>query len=139
MTRKPISKATRFEVFKRDSFTCQYCGRKAPDVLLDVDHIEPLSKGGTDDLLNLIASCKDCNSGKSDKRLSETVILDKQRAQLEELQERREQIDMMFQWQQGLLEIQEDVVGRLQDIWGQHARFMLTQAGIRDLKKLTKT
>ena len=48
--RKDISKKTRFEIFKRDSFTCQYCGRKAPDVLLVIDHIEPVSKGGTNDL-----------------------------------------------------------------------------------------
>ena len=31
MEREPISKKLRFEVFKRDSFTCQYCGSKAPD------------------------------------------------------------------------------------------------------------
>src|SRR5205823_6933154 len=138
--RKPISKSLRFEVFKRDSFTCQYCGRKAPDVLLDVDHIEALSKGGTDDLLNLIASCKDCNSGKSDKRLSETTVLDRQRAQLEELQERREQIDMMFQWQKGLLELQDEVTGRLHDIWAQHVPgYTLNDNGLRELKKLART
>jgi 5-methylcytosine-specific restriction endonuclease McrA len=47
-----ISKKIRFEVFKRDSFICQYCGRSAPNVTLEVDHIEPISKGGTDDILN---------------------------------------------------------------------------------------
>ncbi len=52
--RKAISKKVRFEVFKRDSFTCQYCGAKAPDVVLNCDHIEPVSKGGTNKLLNLI-------------------------------------------------------------------------------------
>ena len=36
--RKPLSKKIRFEVFKRDAFTCQYCGQMAPDVLLEVDH-----------------------------------------------------------------------------------------------------
>ena len=30
--RRAVSKKLRFEIFKRDSFTCQYCGRKAPDV-----------------------------------------------------------------------------------------------------------
>jgi len=44
--RKAIPKKTRFEVFKRDSFTCQHCGRKAPDVVLQVDHLKPVSKGG---------------------------------------------------------------------------------------------
>ena len=89
---KTLTKKTRFEVFKRDSFTCQYCGRKAPDVLLQVDHIEPVAEEGTNDLLNLITSCSDCNAGKSDRRLSDTSVIDKQRQQLEELQERKEQI-----------------------------------------------
>lgn len=64
MARKGLSKKIRFEVFKRDQFTCQYCGKKAPDVILHVDHIQPVSKGGTNDLLNLITSCQDCNLGK---------------------------------------------------------------------------
>ena len=45
--RKPISKKLRFEVFKRDSFTCQYCGKSAPDVVLHIDHIKPVKEGGT--------------------------------------------------------------------------------------------
>ncbi|MCK4795228.1 MAG: HNH endonuclease [Desulfobacteraceae bacterium] len=48
--RKAISKKLRFEVFKRDSFTCQYCGRKSPDVLLEIDHIKPVSKEGKNDI-----------------------------------------------------------------------------------------
>lgn len=43
--RKAISKKIRFEVFKRDSFRCQYCGSSAPDILLQIDHIKPI-KGG---------------------------------------------------------------------------------------------
>lgn len=39
--RKGLSPKVRFEVFKRDSFKCQYCGRSAPDVMLRADHIEP--------------------------------------------------------------------------------------------------
>lgn len=66
-----LSKRTRFEIFKRDCFTCQYCGRRPPEVVLEVDHIEPKSKGGSDDQINLITSCADCNRGKSDKRLGE--------------------------------------------------------------------
>jgi 5-methylcytosine-specific restriction endonuclease McrA len=54
--RKQISKKLRFEVFKRDSFKCQYCGNSAPDVILHVDHIEPISKGGDNSILNLITS-----------------------------------------------------------------------------------
>lgn len=42
MTRKPISKKLRFEVFKRDGFRCAYCGKFPPAVILEVDHIEPI-------------------------------------------------------------------------------------------------
>ena len=65
--RKNLSKSVRFEVFKRDSFTCQYCGKSAPDVVLEVDHIIPVSKGGDNDISNLITSCFECNRGKSNK------------------------------------------------------------------------
>ena len=75
--RVPISKALRFEVFKRDSFTCQYCGRSAPEVVLEVDHIVPVSKGGTNDLFNLVTSCKECNRGKSNKELSDDTTIKK--------------------------------------------------------------
>lgn len=64
-----LSKRTRFEIFKRDGFTCQYCGKIPPGIVLEVDHIHPRSKGGTDDSINLTTSCADCNRGKSDRVL----------------------------------------------------------------------
>ena len=79
--RKTLSKKIRFEVFKRDKFTCQYCGRMAPDVVLEVDHIKPISKGGTNDILNLVTSCKDCNRGKSNIKLSDDSVVKKQQMQ----------------------------------------------------------
>jgi hypothetical protein len=60
-----ISTRTRFEVFKRDEFTCQYCGRQVPDVVLEVDHIVPRVEGGDDAFENLLTSCTDCNRGKA--------------------------------------------------------------------------
>jgi hypothetical protein len=63
--RKPMSKKLRFEVFKRDSFTCQYCGKTPPLVVLEVDHIHPVSKGGSCGMDNLISACFDCNRGKA--------------------------------------------------------------------------
>ena len=68
-----VSVRARFEVFKRDDFTCQYCGRRTPTVILEVDHIVPRADGGSDDIINLRTSCWECNSGKSDKPLSELV------------------------------------------------------------------
>ena len=67
-----ISKKTRFEVFKRDGFTCQYCGKTPPDVTLEIDHINPKSNKGKDEINNLITACFDCNRGKG-KILLKTV------------------------------------------------------------------
>lgn len=64
MARKPLSKKTRFGVFKRDLFVCQYCGKTPPAVVLEVDHIVPVSKGGGNDIDNLLTACFDCNRGK---------------------------------------------------------------------------
>ena len=64
-----MTKRLRFEVFKRDGFKCQYCGKCPPDALLEVDHITPKSGGGEDDLNNLVTSCFDCNRGKAHVRL----------------------------------------------------------------------
>lgn len=115
--RKTIPKKLRFEVFKRDNFTCQYCGRAAPDVVLHIDHISPVAGGGDSDILNLITSCLDCNLGKGARELSDDSTLQKQRAQLEELNERREQLEMMVAWREGLRSIDEDAIEKLEDLF----------------------
>jgi len=61
----------RFEVFKRDQFQCQYCGRTPPAVVLEVDHIIPRKASGPDTIDNLITSCFDCNRGKAAVPLTE--------------------------------------------------------------------
>lgn len=61
-----ISHKTRYAIFLRDRFTCMYCGNSAPDVLLEIDHVVPRSRGGGDEPGNLAAACHDCNTGKSD-------------------------------------------------------------------------
>ena len=68
-SRRTITPAIRFEVFRRDSFTCQYCGRRAPRVVLHVDHITPVVAGGTNDLANLRTACSTCNTGKGARPL----------------------------------------------------------------------
>lgn len=64
MKRKALSKRLRFEVFKRDSFVCQYCGAHPPGALLHVDHIQPVADGGGNDIDNLVTACEACNQGK---------------------------------------------------------------------------
>lgn len=66
-----IGSKVRFEIFKRDLFTCQYCGRSTPEVELQIDHIIPQAKGGGDDVDNLITSCSECNYAKNDILLSD--------------------------------------------------------------------
>ena len=113
--RKPISKKTRFEVFKRDGFKCTYCGAEAPKAVLHVDHIQPVAKGGGNDMLNLTTACADCNGGKSDRLLSDDSAVSKQRSQLDELHERREQMEMLLRWREAMSDIAADELKVLQD------------------------
>lgn len=65
-----LSPKKRFEILKRDNFKCQYCWRTGKDVTLEVDHITPKSKWGTDDIENLITCCRECNSWKWNEELN---------------------------------------------------------------------
>ena len=63
-----LPKALRYSMLSRDKFTCQCCGAKGVDgAVLEVDHIIPRSKGGSNDPSNLRTLCSNCNGGKSDK------------------------------------------------------------------------
>ena len=55
---------TRFNVFLRDKFTCQYCGDKKD---LTFDHLLPKSKGGLTDWNNVVTACSNCNVKKGGK------------------------------------------------------------------------
>jgi len=63
--------AIRSEVFKRDNYTCTYCGERGKR--LECDHIFPLSRGGSDALDNLTTACRPCNRSKRDKTVDEWV------------------------------------------------------------------
>jgi len=92
--KKKFNKKIRFEVFKRDNFTCQYCGKTPPSVTLEIDHIRPVSKKGTNNINNLVTACFDCNRGKTNielDKLPNTInqnfeILKEQQLQLAEYQ-----------------------------------------------------
>lgn len=85
-----ISKRLRFDVFKRDLFTCQYCGRTPPSVTLEADHIVPRKHKGPDTVDNLVTSCADCNRGKAAVPLSE--MPSSMVGKVAEMKERREQL-----------------------------------------------
>ena len=66
--RKYMNDKLRYDVLKRDNFTCQKCGMTAKDgAKLHVDHIIPVSKGGKTTMSNLQTLCDRCNIGKGTK------------------------------------------------------------------------
>jgi CRISPR/Cas system Type II protein with McrA/HNH and RuvC-like nuclease domain len=136
--RKQISKKTRFEVLKRDHFTCQYCGRMSPDVILEIDHIKPVAKGGDNSITNLITSCRDCNRGKGKTKLSDNEALKKQQKAIKDLAEKREQMDMMMQWklelENHLSEETNNIANYIEAISGEH----LSDIGKNKVKSLIK-
>lgn len=68
-TRK--AKFSRFNVFTRDSFTCQYCGEKKPMSKLTYDHMIPRKRGGRTTWTNIVTACVPCNSKKGSKTCDE--------------------------------------------------------------------
>lgn len=136
--RKSLSKKTRFEVFKRDSFKCQYCGSTSPDVILEVDHIKPASEGGGNDLINLITACFDCNRGKSDVMLDDDSVLERQRKQLEEINERRNQLEMMMEWGESLEEFEQEKIRIILNKWNEYTNSSISETGENDVKKWIK-
>lgn len=135
--RKSISKKTRFEVFKRDGFTCQYCGRMAPDVILEIDHITPVVEGGKNNIMNLITSCFDCNRGKGKRKLSDRDAIIKQQEQLKELSEKREQLKMMLQWKEELSKFEDEQVDKCNELLDNY-EVSLSETGRNDFKKWIK-
>lgn len=71
-----VSKRLRFEILRRDNHQCRYCGAKAPDVPLRVDHVIPVALGGTDDPTNLVTACEPCNTGKSSIPADASTVAD---------------------------------------------------------------
>jgi hypothetical protein len=136
--RAPVSKKLRFEVFKRDSFTCQYCGQQAPNVILQVDHVRPASDGGSTDILNLLTACTTCNAGKGARSLTDQAVLSKQVDQLVELQERREQIEMMIQWRDELLRLSEETVQTVVEKIGERGGWEPNENGVAHIRKWLK-
>ena len=137
--RKSLSKKIRFEVFKRDNFTCQYCGSKAPEVILEVDHIKPVSKGGNSEIMNLVTSCFTCNRGKGKNKLSDLSVVEKQRLQIEELNIRRQQLEMMLEWRDGIDKLKTTEHSRAIDKFNSHfSKYKLNPNGETRIKKSVK-
>ncbi|MDY4618629.1 MAG: HNH endonuclease [Bacilli bacterium] len=73
--RKIMNDYIRYNVLKRDNFSCQICGITAKDgAKLQVDHIIPVSKGGKTVMSNLQTLCERCNIGKSNKTENDDIF-----------------------------------------------------------------
>ena len=55
----------RTQIALRDGYKCIYCGDKTPP--FQIDHVKPLSKGGSNNINNLVFSCSTCNNLKANK------------------------------------------------------------------------
>ena len=69
-SRKTINNSLRYEIMKRDSFKCCICGKSPANeigVMLEIDHIIAVTKGGDNSIENLQTICKNCNIGKLNK------------------------------------------------------------------------
>jgi hypothetical protein len=67
--------ALRSQLFERDGWSCRYCGEHLDAATATLDHVIPVSRGGTNDAENLATSCMMCNSIKSGRTLDEVASL----------------------------------------------------------------
>lgn len=118
MARKSISKKLRFDVFKRDAFRCQYCGRTPPNITLELDHFIPVAEGGTNDIDNLLTSCFDCNRGKSSNLIEQIPPTIKTRQEL--LKEQESQSREYNRWLKQKRKRQENDVDSVEDIFSRY-------------------
>ncbi|MGB3304710.1 MAG: HNH endonuclease [Thermomicrobiales bacterium] len=70
---RPRVKLTRREIFIRDGYTCQYCGRQGHE--LTIDHVIPRSRGGLHSWDNVVSACRACNHRKGGKSIAEARML----------------------------------------------------------------
>lgn len=79
MERESIAKQLRWKIYARDGFSCRYCGRKPPDAVLHIDHVQAVSRGGINDEENLVTACQDCNLSKGANPIPEPAPASKTR------------------------------------------------------------
>ena len=67
---RPAVKLTRREIFRRDAFTCQYCGKRNHN--LTIDHVIPRHLGGNHSWGNVVTACAACNHKKGARTLDDS-------------------------------------------------------------------
>jgi hypothetical protein len=134
--RKAVSKKTRFDVFKRDCFKCQYCGSHPPKVILHVDHINPVANGGTNESDNLVTSCEACNLGKGARLLSsvpETLA-----AKASRIAEAEEQLRGYHEIMEAKLQREYEEVDRIAVLLSGRSDGSIPHAWVRGIKRFNQ-
>jgi len=109
----PVNASLRFEILKRDRFACKYCGAKAPDAELVVDHVVPESLGGPSTPENLVAACVNCNAGKGNTPLDAATV-----AEIDEEATRfRSALVQAQQMMASTESVKNDMVNKFTDHW----------------------
>lgn len=89
--------------------------------------------------MNLITSCHDCNSGKGKRKLSENNEVKKQQDQLRQLNEKREQIEMMLEWRNELLNFDNEQIDKIEELFSSYCTGRtFTESGRKTISKLIK-
>lgn len=135
-----ISKTLRFEVFKRDGFQCQYCGRQPPEVILEIDHILPRKRKGKNNPENLITACFDCNRGKGARDLK--IAPKSIREKTEILKEKEVQLKEFYKYQEKIKKRIENNINYLDERWHELSEekenYCFTEHGRMQIKNLLR-
>ena len=113
--RKAVGNKLRFEVLKRDGFTCVYCGATPLKNELKVDHVVPVSKGGDNEPSNLVAACGDCNHGKFNHLLEDKAL--KPNHDVKARKDHLKQIKEYLAVQKEIDKERDDATWEIADIW----------------------
>lgn len=133
MARVAVSKKTRFEVFKRDGFVCQYCGSHPPAAVLECDHIKPVASGGGNEIDNLITACSSCNSGKGARHLSslpQTVV---EKGSI--LIEREEQLEAYNELLRLKREREDEDIEALEDMFRERFKMVFSESFCESIRR----
>ena len=136
--RKAISKKIRFEIFKRDSFKCQYCGKSAPDAILHIDHIIPVAEGGKKSYKANLITMYQLQSEARAQCPCDNSVVEKQKRQLEEINERREQLKLMCKWREELSKFEEEKLDYIDNRINELCGYGLSEYGRSDMRKTLK-
>jgi len=108
--------------------------------LIEVDHIKPVFEGGDNDILNLTTACFDCNRGKGKRELKDESVIKKQHKQLEELQEKRNQLELMMKWKKELSKLDDVFIKYIEQCIESFTNlsWVFNDSGKSDILKLRK-